>query len=690
MPSIFFGLSRLLLALALSLIIIVTLLFLYFGNEALIDAVKNTDQDANAAITDINSILKRRSLLQLKGEEKQADPLIPIPFSYLPSPFNDKDSSRFKQAHPLQTYYSQSDVSSQVAILAGYSNVMLTSGRHGNRYLSILAWIKPNDLNLYGNSQQSRLKSDHIWLLYHDTDNQLQSVFVSLENVEVSSENSENNRVGVVSGYIATQYKNTSNLRLDSTIKGSLFKAKDNDYLLSFRMRVNSLKNDSRPNIDISRPLGLSLNIGIINDSKANIIETFSLKNGGLVDAPHLSGESINQSLKSLNSNITNIVLTDKNGAELHLLSRTIPDYQSGGLSYDVLKVFFARKIDDDYRVILDKHETVLIEIDEPINLIGTSGENFSLRITMDTEQRLAPLIKKLTTLLWIYVAVIFAISITIVTIYSYIIRRILKLTDAVKNFQLGKGNALESLSGNDANEIDFLTNYIIEALTSVNSARKRTEYRLQRRSELMSIMGHNIRTPLASLLAMHEGREDSVKYLKKNQRASDFILDANKLDNLFSEEHMAVIDACNFFQGVANELDKIHTVSVDFLPSDSPVMIRVNEEYLEEAIDGITGNAVDFGEKITIKVFEANDKCVIEISNDGPAIPPDVMKSIFEYGFSTRIEDTDDHYGIGLFGASFQLKVFSASLIAENRDNEVVFIIQFPIQEPGIRSINA
>jgi len=80
----------------------------------------------------------------------------------------------------------------------------------------------------------------------------------------------------------------------------------------------------------------------------------------------------------------------------------------------------------------------------------------------------------------------------------------------------------------------------------------------------------------------------------------------------------------------------------------EKPICATIDHEKIKQALLNVTLNAVqamESGGTLSVSIHPENDNVVIEISDTGPGIPPQIMKRIFDPFFTTRQNGT----GLGL-----------------------------------------
>lgn len=101
-------------------------------------------------------------------------------------------------------------------------------------------------------------------------------------------------------------------------------------------------------------------------------------------------------------------------------------------------------------------------------------------------------------------------------------------------------------------------------------------------------------------------------------------------------------------------------------------------EEKLQVAIENILENCVRYARsRVSIDVCAGGqgDLVLIEIKNDGDAIPTPVMEHLFDKFY----KGLNGNFGLGLFITKKIIEFHKGHVLVENRTNEVVFTIQLP-----------
>lgn len=207
---------------------------------------------------------------------------------------------------------------------------------------------------------------------------------------------------------------------------------------------------------------------------------------------------------------------------------------------------------------------------------------------------------------------------------------------------------------------------------------------RLELRQERLAAIGHEIRSPLASLLVRTEGNEDHQYYLRRMHNAIEAIFDAATVEDGVQSQNIIClpVDLADYLSRLV-ENSKERFRKLIYVGPVSGVVCLIDDIYLETVLHHLLNNAARHrsnGGGIEIRLLNGLEfnEAIIEVYNDGPNIPPDRLKSIFLY----KTSDSSDPQsrGIGLFAAKSYLVGMNATISADNAKNGVVFRIGVPM----------
>jgi signal transduction histidine kinase len=122
----------------------------------------------------------------------------------------------------------------------------------------------------------------------------------------------------------------------------------------------------------------------------------------------------------------------------------------------------------------------------------------------------------------------------------------------------------------------------------------------------------------------------------------------------------------------------KVSTVTEDVprLKGDPLLMVEIIGNILTNAVEALP----EYGE-IKVSVTRTDDKIELAISNNGPAIPADVLPRVFERGFTAgKPQGT----GLGLFIAAQAVRILGGSIAVSSTTGCTEFKMEFPIPPSG------
>jgi two-component system sensor histidine kinase ChvG len=127
------------------------------------------------------------------------------------------------------------------------------------------------------------------------------------------------------------------------------------------------------------------------------------------------------------------------------------------------------------------------------------------------------------------------------------------------------------------------------------------------------------------------------------------------------------------------------HNSFVLELPDD-PCFVRGAPDLIAQLLDKLIENAVDFcppAGRIIIRLAREPGNYLLEVSNDGPRIPAEVLQHLFESLYEQRSgRDDKPHFGLGLYIVRLVAEFHGGTAHAANREDGggAVFTITLPM----------
>jgi signal transduction histidine kinase len=279
------------------------------------------------------------------------------------------------------------------------------------------------------------------------------------------------------------------------------------------------------------------------------------------------------------------------------------------------------------------------------------------------------------------------AILLTWIAIELRIIHRITTLTKraAAVNSSTHEPEGLqldlEDLRGGD--ELGLLAGVLADLLQRVNEDAKREQIRAEQEKDMWHAVGHEIMAPLQSLVALHSAPGDpSQRYIERMRQAVRVLYgSASPSEAILSAAlQLRTLDIQAFLQNVADNASHAGIERVEFSGLDRPVVVKAEENALEDVITHILSNADRYRNietPIRLSLLCSADSAEVRIHNQGQSIDPTLLRKIFEYGVSdVHAGETQGHRGQGLYVAKTYMAKMGGTVEALNVADGVEFVL--------------
>jgi signal transduction histidine kinase len=327
---------------------------------------------------------------------------------------------------------------------------------------------------------------------------------------------------------------------------------------------------------------------------------------------------------------------------------------------------------------------------------VATPLGNYEVRLTGDARGIDRNLGVIATRMSWYVAAMLGAIALAWIVIEVGLIRRIAVLTkraaavshnvqrDATGDARIGQLD-VSDLRGRD--ELGILAGGLADLLQRVKSDVHREQVRAQRERDMLQAVGHEILSPLQSLMVLHPDPADPAKrYVQRMQQAVRVLYgQASPSEALAAAQlDLAPLDLDAFLREVARNAGFAGIEDVRYPPHGTPVPVRADPFSLEDAVTHILRNAQRHrtpGTPITLSLQAGAGQAVIGIHNAGAAIPAQLLGRIFDYGVSeAAADDASGRRGQGLFVVRTYMAKMGGTVQGCNRDGGVLFELCLPL----------
>jgi len=323
--------------------------------------------------------------------------------------------------------------------------------------------------------------------------------------------------------------------------------------------------------------------------------------------------------------------------------------------------------------------------------VIATSAGNYEAVLAGDLRGVDLAISAVATRLSWFIAAMLGAIVLAWLVIEIGLIRRIAVLTRRaaavsynVQDAQVEQRIAdldVSDLRGSD--ELGILAGGLADLLQRVKDDVRREHIRAQQERDLWHAVGHEIMSPLQSLMVLHGKPDDpSGRYIARMQQAVRVLYGTASPSEALEAAtlQVAALDLNAFLQNLAANAHFAGVEGVRFEPAAAPVPVRADEFPLEDVVTHILRNADRHriaGTPITLSLGTTDSIATVSIHNQGPLIEPALLERIFEYGVSdANAGQGAGRRGQGLFVAKTYMAKMGGTVSAQNVADGVSFML--------------
>ncbi|WBO20736.1 ATP-binding protein [Sphingomonas abietis] len=243
------------------------------------------------------------------------------------------------------------------------------------------------------------------------------------------------------------------------------------------------------------------------------------------------------------------------------------------------------------------------------------------------------------------------------------IVRPMAALADMAR--RIGQGATVPVLPETGPEELRVLT-------TAFNMMQARLHASVVDRTQMLVAIGHDLRTPIASLWLRAEMMEET------DLRAAMIATIIQMRDMVEAALNFAKADAGSYVFQALDLVGIVDSVAGDYRALGFGVTLNMpaavpfvgDSAMLRRAIDNLVGNAIRYGESAEVTVFEDGDRVVIRVEDDGPGIPEARMEDVFKP--FNRLEDSRSvdtgGTGLGLAVVRSVVRIHGGSIALKNR----------------------
>ena len=241
--------------------------------------------------------------------------------------------------------------------------------------------------------------------------------------------------------------------------------------------------------------------------------------------------------------------------------------------------------------------------------------------------------------LLWITLPSFVLILIAIIFLKNQT-RPIVNLAKAAERF--GKGDYVNEFRPSGASEIR-------KASYEFDKMVKRINRHLNQRSEMLSGISHDLRTPLTRLklqLSMLSQKEISKKMLADIDEMEKMLNNYLQFAKTQIQEESVAINIDNLFKEIEKEIDN---KKLSYKSNNEEMVLVARKNALKRCFNNIIQNGLLYGGNVIVKLSKSSNMLVINIEDDGPGIQEDQYKNVFKPFYRIDKSRNLNKSGVGL-----------------------------------------
>ncbi|MDA9177740.1 ATP-binding protein [Candidatus Pelagibacter sp.] len=273
---------------------------------------------------------------------------------------------------------------------------------------------------------------------------------------------------------------------------------------------------------------------------------------------------------------------------------------------------------------------------------------------------------------LWITVPALIMVIISLIFLKNQT-RPITALAKAAERF--GKGEEIEEFKPSGAAEIR-------QAGFEFDKMRKRILRHLNQRSEMLSGISHDLRTPLTRMKLQ-------TAFIKDKDIANKLTEDINEMEKMLNEylqftssSNLEKDELFNLSELIEEIITKYNNKNISKIVPNR-IYFNGRKNLIRRCINNLIDNALKYGEKVNIELSKKTTNIFIKIEDDGPGIPENEYNNVFKpfYKIDKGRAETKSSVGLGLSIASDIIRSHGGNVKLEKSSlNGLSVKIFFPV----------
>ena len=158
----------------------------------------------------------------------------------------------------------------------------------------------------------------------------------------------------------------------------------------------------------------------------------------------------------------------------------------------------------------------------------------------------------------------------------------------------------------------------------------KRINRHLNQRSEMLSGISHDLRTPLTRLklqLAMMNQKDISQNMSKDIDEMENMLNDYLQFAKTQAKEETSLVNLFDLLKEIKKDLKDDNLI----LLNQDDTLLKGRASALKRCFENLIQNGLIYGKKVYVNIQKGSNRVIINIEDDGPGIPEDQYKNVFK-----------------------------------------------------------